>query len=93
MQVIRSIRNLTLIALLTCASVRIFLADFRRGSDHHGSPGTAGLRAAALPATKLHVDSWILGMGWSRRLLLGSGNVDDGSCCGPAVDPRLLGLE
>src|SRR5271156_915425 len=73
MQVLRSMRNLTLIALpmfvlVWRASVRVFFADLRRSGNHNGSPGTAGLRAAALPATKLDVDSWILGMGWSRRL-------------------------
>jgi hypothetical protein len=93
MQVIRSIRNLTLIALLSALPCASFAQISVGVAITMAPPGTAGLRAAALPATELHVDPGILGVGRPRWLLLGSGNVDDGSGGGPALDPGLLGLE
>jgi hypothetical protein len=76
------------------AALRGLFAGGSRNIDHCGPASAAGVRAADMPGTELHVDPRILGMGSRlRRLLLGSRNVGDVSSRRPALDPWLLGLE
>jgi len=74
-----------------CRTRRILCADFYRHFHHNRSTNITRVCATALPGSKLHLDTWLLGMG-TRRLLLGAWDLGISSSTWLLMDTWLLGL-